>query len=758
MTGERPVPMTTAGSDAVPVPAEGAVPRARPARERVPSLVLAVLRLLPWPMRRAVIARLLRVLRSPHVATALMAVRRGPVRRALDRSPWFSRYEGYTAYQRGDFSTAAEALERACRLDASSPGAWLGLARARKATGETASAFSAAMHAVELSPDSEPAAVLAADLAVRSGDRNRLRTLLQLPSGLAAAGAGRLRLCARVALHADELEVARTAAEALLELDPFDETGLVTVAEVALRCGDRQAGVDVVDRLADASDQRAVRARVRLLVSLGQGQEALTVLDERPVATPALLRSLGSVLYDQGHLTAALDCYDRALSDNPLDATAAAWSQRLREELSVLRGQWRPTPGTSRSPVEDGIKGRVLHVVGRSLPAVQNGYAIRTQSVVQSQLAVGLDPHVVSALGFPEPTLSGPRREIVDGVPHHRLLDGRGRPLGLEERLDRGLALAVPLVREVRPAVLHPAADYQNAVLALGLRDVTGLPVVYEARGFWEESWLSRRDEQTSENSDQFLLRRSIETECMLRADHVVTLADVMRDDILARGVPPERVTVIPNAVDVDAFVPVERDPGLAQRWGIDPGDVVVGYISSLVPYEGIDLLVRACAELASSDRRVRLLVVGDGPERDSLERLASELLDAGQAVFTGRVPHDLVLAYYGLIDLFVVPRRPDRVCRLVTPLKPYEAMATGRAVIVSSVEALLEMVRPGETGESFEAGSVTSLCETLGRLIDDKEHRAELGKAARAYVCEHRTWRANADRYLALYEQLGVA
>lgn len=720
--------------------------------------MLAVLRLVPGPLRRPLIGRLLRLLRSPRLASRLVAVRYGPVRRVLNRSAWLARYEGYAAYRRGDFGLSASALDRATRLDPSSAGAWLGLARAHQAAGAPNAAYEAALRVLTLAPDFEPAAALAADLVVRSGDTARLRALLDPSAGLGSGSAGRLRICARVAVHAGELELAGVAADRLLSAEALDETGLVTLGEVALRTSDRQVAVDLVDRLAAESDTRAVRARARLLVSLGRADEAVRCVSSLPEAPGQLLHSLGSTLYDQGHLTVALECYTRAVTDAPLDATAVARVQRIREELAVLRGQWRPSRGDKAGTAAPGVRGVVLHVVGRSSPHVQNGYAIRTQSVVQSQRSVGLEPHVVSALGFPDATLTEPRVELLEGVTHHRLLDGQGTALGLEERLDRSLRLALPVVQQVRPSVLHPAADYINAVLALGLRDVTGLPVVYEARGFWEESWLSRRDEGVSGQSDQFLLRRAIETDCMLRADHVVTLADVMRHDIVARGVPADRVTVIPNAVDVDAFVPVGRDAALAERWGIARDDVVVGYISSLVPYEGIDLLVRACAELAGSDRRVRLFVVGDGPERAGLERLAAELLPAGRAVFTGRVPHHKVLSYYGLIDVFVVPRRPDRVARLVTPLKPYEAMATGRAVVVSSVEALLEMVDPGRTGESFEAGSVASLTSVVADLIEDGERRTELGRAARAYVCEHRTWRSNANRYLALYRSLDVA
>ena len=311
------------------------------------------------------------------------------------------------------------------------------------------------------------------------------------------------------------------------------------------------------------------------------------------------------------------------------------------------------------------------------------------------------------------------------------------------------------LMSEVRPAVLHAASDYRNALLALRLGELFDLPVVYEVRGFWEESWLVEADRDTS--SDYYRWRQERDTECMARADAIVTLSDGMADEIVSRGVDRSKITLVPNGVDVERFVPVTRDPELAAKWGIGPDDVTLGYISTLWPYEGIHFLLRAAADLIVRGLPVRVVIVGEGHMFVELQQLAAELGIRDRVAFTGRVPHQQVLAYYGLIDVFVVPRSDDRVSHLVTPLKPLEAMATGRAMIVSGVAALRGMVQEGVTAEVFRPEDAEHLAEVAAALVRDPDRRAALGAAARAWVVEHRSWTQLARSYLEVYRRLGA-
>jgi len=150
-----------------------------------------------------------------------------------------------------------------------------------------------------------------------------------------------------------------------------------------------------------------------------------------------------------------------------------------------------------------------------------------------------------------------------------------------------------------------------------------------------------------------------------------------------------------------------------------------------------------------------RALIVGDGPERGALQRQAAQLgLDA---VFTGRVPMNRVRDYHAVLDVFVVPRTPDRVCQLVTPLKPVEAMASGLPVVVSAVKALGEVVRDKVTGLQVPPQDPGALADALQQLLEHPELRSELGGNAREQVARDRTWAHNAARYRDAYTRLGA-
>jgi glycosyltransferase involved in cell wall biosynthesis len=185
----------------------------------------------------------------------------------------------------------------------------------------------------------------------------------------------------------------------------------------------------------------------------------------------------------------------------------------------------------------------------------------------------------------------------------------------------------------------------------------------------------------------------------------------------------------------------------------------VVGYLTTLTAFEGVGTLLGALAELRRRGRDVQGLVVGDGPVREALQVEAGRLgLNDAPVVFPGRVSRADAPAHLALIDLFVVPRTADRVSQLVTPLKPYEAMAMERAVIVSDVAALREIVRDGETGVVFRAQDPLDLADRLEPLLDDPDRRAALGREARAWVVANRSWRQNGARYRDLYTRLGAA
>ncbi|HEY5017374.1 MAG TPA: glycosyltransferase family 4 protein [Streptosporangiaceae bacterium] len=511
----------------------------------------------------------------------------------------------------------------------------------------------------------------------------------------------------------------------------------------------------------------------------GDRRGALTALEARPARLAAF-----SLAVDQP--TVARSALARLSQDNParprLAARLAYREGRLGDAVAALNGAggWRAArlrrtleaeiemlePGRLTLPAGHlagttpaaARKGTVLHIVTDALPSTSAGYTVRTQEIAIAQRAAGLDPHVATRIGFPVTagSVDGRPTVTVDGVPYHRLLPWV-MPGRMDALYETHLRHAARLTARLRPAVLHAASNYANAVIALALRDATQLPVVYEVRGFWEDTWLSRHaGTRDLKLSDRYLRTRALETSCMNAADLVATLGEAMRDEIIERGVDPGKVIIVPNGVSEEFLRPLPDDQGkLKASLGIKPGEHVVGLVSSLVAHEGIGTLLEAVRILNDRGVRTRALIVGDGPERPALQRQAAAL--GIDAIFPGRVPMSQVRAYHAVLDVFVVPRTPDRVCQLVTPLKPVEAMASGLPVVVSGVKALSEIVNDKVTGLLSAPLDAAALADALAGLLDSPELRAELGANAREWVARDRTWAHNAARYREAYERLGA-
>jgi glycosyltransferase involved in cell wall biosynthesis len=178
----------------------------------------------------------------------------------------------------------------------------------------------------------------------------------------------------------------------------------------------------------------------------------------------------------------------------------------------------------------------------------------------------------------------------------------------------------------------------------------------------------------------------------------------------------------------------------------------VVGFIGSFYRYEGLDLLIRALPRMLERMPWLRVLLVGGGYEEEALRQQAAAAGVAGQVVFAGRVPHEKVQDYYNLVDVFAYPRHSTRLTELVTPLKPLEAMAYGRAVVASDVGGHRELVRDGETGRLFQAGNAAALSDAVIAILEDETAGAQMRARARRFVETERSWAASVRRYADVY------
>ncbi|ABK43102.1 glycosyl transferase, group 1 [Magnetococcus marinus MC-1] len=394
---------------------------------------------------------------------------------------------------------------------------------------------------------------------------------------------------------------------------------------------------------------------------------------------------------------------------------------------------------------------RVLHILDHGLP-LHSGYTFRTRALVRAQRSMGWQPLL----------LTGPKQGVVESLEedfedlhYYRTLPLQGRwvqrgplhQLGVIQALKQRLRGLIP---HLKPDLLHAHSPALNGWAALWAARHFKVPLVYEVRAFWEDAAVSHG--QTQAGSLRYRLSRAMESHVLRQANAVTTLCEGLKGDMLARGIAAEKITLIPNAVDVQLFnpLPAQGSAILRQELAFPPG-LVLGFAGSFYGYEGLALLVEAVAQLAHTGQACNLLLVGGGPETQRLQRLIEQLGCGARVRMTGRVDHALVEDYYGVCDWMVYPRLSHRITETVTPLKPLESMALGRPVLASDVGGHRELIQHGVTGLLFPAGDLSGLVTVLQQLPQGTA-RQGLIDAGRDFVTTQRTWLRSAQAYAAAY------
>lgn len=395
---------------------------------------------------------------------------------------------------------------------------------------------------------------------------------------------------------------------------------------------------------------------------------------------------------------------------------------------------------------------RILHILDHSLP-LHSGYTFRTRAILKAQQKLGLEVRGVTGQRH---RAEGPRMEEADGLTFHRTPGTASGPPGIGEwREINALAQAIErAAREWHPAILHAHSPALCGAAAGKAARRLGIPFVYEIRAFWEDAAVGNGTGR--EGSLKYRLTRGLENRVVGQADAVFTICDGLREDLVERGFDGGKIGIMPNGVDLDLFGNAPpRDDALGIKLGIPDTAPVIGFIGSFYDYEGLDDLVAAMPRLLEGAPDARLLLVGGGPMEDALQAQAAASPARDNIVFTGRVPHHEVQAYYSLCDIMVYPRKASRLTELVTPLKPLEAMAQGKLVAASSVGGHRELITDRETGTLFAPDDPGAIADALLGLIARRPAWPAMRERARQHVRSRHDWARNAQRYQDVYHLL---
>lgn len=361
--------------------------------------------------------------------------------------------------------------------------------------------------------------------------------------------------------------------------------------------------------------------------------------------------------------------------------------------------------------------------------------SIHIQAIVQALRALGHDVRIVGpapmthkATGEQRPTLLGRVK--------------RAAPQAVFELLQIGYNLVAFLrlrraVRDFRPDLIYERYSlYSFAGVVLARHE--GIPFILEVNTPYAQAWaryyglVFRR------------LAHTIEGRILRAAGHLITVTHVQKQMLEQLGVPGERITVCHNAIDPEWFSPERHaDPLLRGRLGLK--GIVVGFVGTMNRWQGITEFPAVLQEVFAKSDDVSFLFVGDGEFRGQLEQFCRAEHIEDRVVFTGRKPHAEVPALVATMDIAVLLNSNS----YGSPMKIFEYLGMGKAVIAPRVGPVTEVLEDGQNGLLIDAGNGAQMAAQILRLVGDRALRERLGRVGRAYVVEHHTWRANATAAL---------
>lgn len=409
------------------------------------------------------------------------------------------------------------------------------------------------------------------------------------------------------------------------------------------------------------------------------------------------------------------------------------------------------SPGLSLSPIPN----RVLYCVHATPEFHSNGYAIRTKGVAEGLADNGKRVRVVGRPGYPwdvrginHPLLER-QLQTVNGVEYVHLPSPGVDTLPKSQYTQIAADALVREALEFRPSIIHAGSNSQTALIALIAARRLGLPFVYEVRGLWEVTYAATH--AGWESTERYALDRDLENLVVSEADSLATITRQLGSELISRGADPARISIVSNSVDVTHMTPLLKDPSYELVPGLK-GVPLVGFAGSLVEYEGLDLLIEAMAILKARGIECHAVVAGSGSHERALKELTHAHKLDDRVHFLGRIPHSEVRKLLASLDVVVCPRHSNTVTELVSPIKPLEAFAAGRVVLMSNVEPQLDLSCDGDIAPIFAADDPNALAAELTRLLDDEDLRRDYERRARLWVGDNRTWTEVSKELLVAY------
>ena len=450
---------------------------------------------------------------------------------------------------------------------------------------------------------------------------------------------------------------------------------------------------------------------------------------------------------------------------------------------------------------------KVLHVKAKSMPEL-NGYSIRGHEIIRAQLDSGeVSPTCITSPFYPsiesmevdaeiegvrykrslpldESKVSSPSRYFLRSrwigsrrgstVDNNRYVRGFTRIVTYPARMF--LAIVEERIRsryfqkcieeaisDSESDIVHAHTPYKVGIPALRAARKKGKKFVYEVRGIWEESAIARG--KFSKWGPRYWRFRFGENRVIRSADRIFCINELIKNDLINRGVDEELITVILNGARESMLseghqnqrgdVEEEEEILLESIKKIGESSKIVGYMGSIQKYEGLDLLANAVKQIIGRGENAHLLVISNSGIGEDMRKYIRSIGMDEFSTLCGPISREIIPKFYMKIDAIVIPRLANsRMAEMVTPLKPLEPIALGVPLIVSDTPAIREVVSDN-TATIFQPGNVHDLVDKISSILSNEENGKEKSRNGKKWLAENATWEILARKTIVEYRNL---
>ena len=511
--------------------------------------------------------------------------------------------------------------------------------------------------------------------------------------------------------------------------------------------------------------------KIRVTDPIKAGDIASNVKDFPMMAWEA--KTIGFALYESGKITQSAKFFDTLDVSNYTHAEQRR-VRRILSERKILTGSLDESLSDmvdrlkSHLPVINPIayeKRSTAYLVASSLPQNQAGYTTRAHKISRGLIQVSKQSSeqvkIVTRPAYPKDRFDLEDTEMrsestVGDITYHHIDSNVSMQDDILLYIYTAAKQMILWCLENNIRSIIAASNHVNALPGLVAARALGINFSYEVRGLWEETKAAKNLGWAE--TEKFKVDRMMETYTVINSDYSFFITRQVREVFYPNQRPVSRkgklstpnsgynnTDLVPNCADLNEMSSISQAPYTMNK----KGKINLVYIGSILEYEGLQTVLEALAKDKTLQQKYKVDIVGGGNFFDEL-KLRVETLKLEHCVkMHGRVATHEVLPFFENTHIVLVPRLPHRVCKLVSPLKPLEAMASGRVCLASNVAPIADLITDKKTGYTFEAGDVDHLILKLHAISESRLDFAAIAMVAKEYIKSERNWNKIAKRMM---------